>query len=164
MREYLDSNLIHQLQQLKEIARANMLVLIVFKNEFDLAGEIYIRHLNKVAESFKDDHERTVALLHDLVEDTSFTFQDLEELGFSNDVILSLKLLTNDLDDDEEYITRLLLSDDILAKKVKLADLLDNMNLNRFEVLTEDNFSRIRDKYVKAFLRILDDLERRMIK
>lgn len=163
MREYLDSSLILQLKNLKDLARANMLVLIVFKNHLDLAGEIYIRHLNKVAEAFKDDNERIVALLHDLIEDTAFTFEDLLELGFSLNVVNTLKLLTNDLNDYELYIKRIISSDNLLAKRVKLADLLDNMNINRFAKLREEHFKRIRNKYLIAYEKILDDLERRTI-
>lgn len=164
MDSYLDMTKILHLQKLDELARANMLVLIVFKDKKDNAGEPYLRHLNKVSESFKDDKDKCIALLHDLVEDTSFTFKDLENLGFSKDVIDTLKLLTNDLDTYDEYIDRLLNSDNLLAKKVKMADLLDNMNLNRYEKLDKTNFERVKNKYIKTYIKLTQDLERRIVK
>lgn len=164
MDSYLDMTKILHLLKLDELARANMLVLIVFKDKKDNAGEPYLRHLNKVSESFKDDKDKCVALLHDLVEDTSFTFKDLESLGFSKDVIDTLKLLTNDLDTYDEYIDRLLNSDNLLAKKVKMADLLDNMNLNRYEKLDKTNFERVKNKYIKTYIKLTQDLERRIVK
>lgn len=164
MDSYLDMAKIIHLQKLDELAKANMLVLIVFKDVKDKAGEPYIRHLNKVSESFKDDKSKCVAMLHDLVEDTSFTFDDLISLGFSKDVIDTLKLLTNDLKDYDKYIDRLLKSDNILAKKVKMADLLDNMNLNRFDELDKTNFDRVKNKYIKTYIKLIEDLERRILK
>lgn len=164
MDSYLDMTKVIHLQKLDELGKANMLALIVFKDKVDKAGEPYIRHLNKVSESFKDDKGKIVAMLHNLVEDTSFTFKDLESLGFSRDVIDTLKLLTNDLEDYDKYINRLLKSDNMLAKKVKIADLLDNMNLNRFDSLDKSNFDRIRNKYIKTYIKLIDDIERRILK
>lgn len=164
MDSYLDIAKIVHLQSLDELGKANMLSLIVFKDKVDKAGEPYIRHLNKVSESFKDDKGKCVALLHGLVEDTSFTFKDLESLGFSKEVIAALKLLTNDLDDYDKYVERLLKSDNILAKKVKMADLLDNMNLNRFSELDKTNFDRIKNEYIKTYIKLIEDLERRILK
>ena len=164
MDSYLNMAKILHLQGLDELAKANMLVLIVFNDKKDKAGVPYIRHLNKVSESFRDDKGKCVALLHDIVLNTSFTFDDLIALGFSKDVIEALKLLTNDLGDYDKYIDRLINSDNILAKKVKIADLLDNMNLNRFEELDKTNFDRIRNKYIKTYIKLIDDLEGRILK
>jgi len=164
MESYLDIAKIIHLQSLNELAKANMLVLIVFKDKVDRAGEPYIRHLNKVSESFKNDEEKCIALLHDLVEDTSFTFEDLEALGFSKAVIDTLKLLTNDLEDYNKYIDRLIKSDNIVAKKVKMADLLDNMNLNRINELNKSDFDRVKNKYIKIYIKLIEDLERRILK
>lgn len=164
MDSYLNMAKIVHLQSLDALAKANMLVLIVFKDKKDKAGNPYIRHLNKVSESFRDDKGKCVALLHDIVEDTTFTFVDLIALGFSKDIVDTLQLLTNDLGDYDKYIERLIKSDNILAKKVKMADLLDNMNLNRFEKLDKTNFDMIRNKYIKTYIKLIDDLERRILK
>ena len=162
MNEYLDMNKIVKLQELKPLARANMLALMVFKERVDLAGNIYIRHLNKVADSFSEDDYKIVALLHDLVEDTSFTFEDLEYLGFSKIIIDALKLLTNDLDNYDSYIERLVSSDNEMAKKVKIVDLLDNMNITRFKKLETKDIARVKNKYLKAYSILINDIERRI--
>lgn len=162
MNEYLDMTKIIKLQELKPLARANMLVIMVFKDKVDKAGNIYLRHLNKVADSFQEENEKIVALLHDLVEDTSFTFEDLKALDFSDSIISSLRLLTNDCANYEEYIERLVVSDDYIAKKVKLVDLLDNMNLNRLNKITKKDIKRVKDKYLFAYTKLIEDLERRI--
>lgn len=164
MDSYLDMAKIVHLQSLDELGKANMLALIVFKDRKTCAGEPYIRHLNKVSESFKDNTGKCVALLQTIVEETSFTFKDLECLGFSKDVIDALMLLTNDLDDYDKYVERLLKSDNMLAKKVKLADLLDNMNLCLFEKLDKTNFDVVKNKYIKTYIKLIEDLERRILK
>lgn len=162
MNEYLDMTKIIKLQELKPLARANMLAIMVFKDKVDKAGNIYLRHLNKVADSFQEENEKIVALLHDLVEDTSFTFEDLKALDFSDSIISSLRLLTNDCENYEGYIERLVVSDDYIAKKVKLVDLLDNMNLNRLNKITKKDIKRVKDKYLFAYTKLIEDLERRI--
>jgi len=162
MNEYLDMVKVTKLRELEPLARSNLLAIMVFRDKYDLAGQVYLRHLNRVAESFIDEDSKIVALLHDLVEDTSFTFEDLESLAFHSKIICSLRLLTNDLGDYDAYIERLVKSDDLVAKRVKMADLLDNMNLNRFTTLEKKNFERVKNKYMKAYQKILEDLERRI--
>ncbi len=162
MNEYLDMAKIIKLQELEPLARANMLSLIVFKEKTDKAGNIYLRHLNKVADSFEENDAKIIALLHDLVEDTNFTFEDLEELNFSTSIISSLRLLTNDCKNYDSYIERLIKSEDILAKRVKIADLLDNMNINRLQEITKDDINRVKTKYLKAYTMLIEDLEKRI--
>lgn len=153
---------IDYLMSLSELDRARKIVLIVFRDVVDKAGAPYLRHLRVVSESFSDSDGKVVALLHDLVEDTTFTFDDLISLGFSNYIVDTLRLVTNDIGDYDEYVDRLIKSDNMLAKKVKMADLLDNMNLNRFEELNQKNFERVRNKYIKTYQKLIDDLERRI--
>ncbi len=115
-----------------------------------------------MADSFSEDDYKIVALLHDLVEDTSFTFEDLEYLGFSKIIIDALKLLTNDLDNYDSYIERLVSSDNEMAKKVKIVDLLDNMNITRFKKLETKDIARVKNKYLKAYSILINDIERRI--
>lgn len=162
MDEYLTMSKIVQLRSFDELARANMLVMIIFRDKVDLAGNIYLRHLNRVASFFTSDNEKIIALLHDLVEDTNFTFKDLEMLDFSPQVIKTLKLLTNDLPTYDEYIERIIKSDNISAKRIKIVDLLDNMNIVRLNNPTKKDFKRINDKYIKAYQKLIKDLEGRI--
>ena len=88
------------------------------------------------------EDEVCVALLHDVVEDTDITFEDLEKEGFNNKVIDALKLLTH-VDDTPymEYVKKIKLND--IARKVKLADLKHNTDLTRLDL----TFQQIPYKY-----------------
>ena len=93
------------------------------------------------------EEECIVALLHDVVEDTEVTFEELEK-DFSKTIIDALKLLTHDKDTDYfEYIKKI--KSNPLAKKVKLADLKHNSDETRLENITEKYITRNK-KYVKA--------------
>ena len=164
MHDYLDKNKIEELKKMDDLARANMLSLMMFKDKYDKAGNIYIRHLNRVSEAMKDKDSKCAALLHDLIEDTTFTLDDLKELNFNDLIIDTVRLLTNDLDDYDLFIKRIISSDNILAIKIKIADLLDNMNINRFDSPSLKDFQRIKNKYLKSYKLLIEELERRIIK
>lgn len=76
----------------------------------------------------KTDDEKIVGLLHDVIEDTSYTLDDLREQGFSEDVIAALYLLTHTKDMTyDEYLKRIKESDNQLAIAVKINDLTHNL-------------------------------------
>ena len=118
------------------------------KDQYDKSGIPYVFHPFTVAYSLENEDECVVALLHDIVEDTNVTFEDLENEGFSIDVINTLKLLTHKEDEDYfEYINRI--SKNELATKVKIQDLLHNMQDGRLNKITEKDIQR-KEKYKKA--------------
>jgi (p)ppGpp synthase/HD superfamily hydrolase len=91
-------------------------------------------------------------MLHDVVEDSEYTLEDLKNEGFSDEVLEALKLLTHDKNEDYfEYVQRL--KDNVLAKSVKLTDLAHNSELSRLKIVTEKDMARV-EKYKKA-MRIL---------
>jgi hypothetical protein len=91
-------------------------------------------------------------LLHDVVEDTDWTFEDLVGEGFSKNIIEALRLLTHtDGSPYEDYIERLAANP--LATAVKMADLTDNMDFKRIPKPTEKDFARLR-KYHRAWQRL----------
>ena len=117
------------------------------KNQLDKAGIPYIYHPIHLAEQMDTETECIVALLHDVVEDTDITFDDLEK-EFPKDSIEALKLLTHDKSVDYmEYIKAIKEND--IAKKVKIADLIHNSDLTRLENITPKNILR-KEKYKKA--------------
>ncbi len=164
MHDYLDDKKIKELKKMDDLARANMLSLMMFKDKYDKAGDIYIRHLNRVSTFMSDKDGKCAALLHDLIEDTAFTLNDLKKLNFNDVVIDTVRLLTNDLGDYDLFIKRIIASDNILAIKIKIADLLDNMNINRFNNPSLKDFQRIKNKYLKSYKLLIEELERRTIK
>ena len=94
------------------------------------------------------EEEIAAALLHDVVEDTEVTLNDLEKEGFPETVLEALRLLTHSPEEDYfTYIRRL--KENPLARKVKLADLDHNSQLNRLPKITEKDRERL-EKYQKA--------------
>lgn len=118
----------------------------------DKVGEPYILHPIRVMLQLDDPEERMVAMLHDVVEKTSTTSEDLRAAGFSPAVIGAVELLTHD--DAEDYfeaVRRTL--DDPHARAVKVADLRDNLRQVRSLEETPQNRERAA-KYERA-LRVL---------
>ena len=96
--------------------------------DYDLDGNPTILHPLAVGMMGKTDTERIVGFLHDVVEDTKYTFDDLEEEGFSEEVISTLRLLTHDKRTPYmEYIERICKSGNQVAINVKMSDLRHNL-------------------------------------
>ena len=116
-------------------------------NQFDRAGVPYIYHPIHLAENMDSEIACVVALLHDVVEDTDITMEELEKT-FPREVIEILKLLTHDKKVDYmEYIKRI--KENEIARKVKIEDILHNADETRLDSITEEDIIR-REKYKKA--------------
>ena len=116
--------------------------------QVDKAGEEYINHPLRVAKGFIGEL-RIVALLHDVVEDSDITLDQLREEGFSDAVISALDAVTKREGElYDEFIGRI--KENPMAVQVKLADLKDNMDLSRLPELTERDLQRV-VKYHKAY-------------
>ena len=127
--------------------KAMIIAYNAHKNQLDKAGILYIYHPIHLAEQMDTETECIVALLHDVVEDTDITFDDLEK-EFPKDSIEALKLLTHDKSVDYmEYIKAIKEND--IAKKVKIADLIHNSDETRLENITQKDVLR-KEKYKKA--------------
>ena len=124
------------------------------KNQTDKNGIPYIYHPIHLAEQMDSENTICVALLHDVVEDTSITFEDLQVEGFSGGIIDALKLLTHD---DAvpymEYVKEI--RKNPIATKVKLADLRHNSDLTRLDEVNEKALKRV-EKYKDA-IKILEN-------
>ena len=115
----------------------------------DKAGMPYILHIVAVSLGVKDDKEKAVALLHDVLEDTDTTPQELLDFGIDKDVVDAVVLLTRDNHEDYmEYVKRL--ASNPLARAVKMSDLRHNMQTDRIPNPTEKDFKRL-EKYKKAY-------------
>lgn len=137
----------------KNIKKAINIAYNAHMGQNDKFGIPYIFHPVHLAELMETEDECIVAILHDVVEDTDVTFEQLEK-EFSHRVIEALKLLTHDKKVPyEEYITNL--KDDCIAKKVKLADLKHNSDITRLNHLTPKDIIRNK-KYEKA-IKILSE-------
>ena len=121
--------------------------------QLDKSGVPYIYHPIHLAEQMDTEEECIVALLHDTVEDTNITFEELEK-EFSETVIEALKLLTHDKAVPYMEYVRALKGNEI-ASKVKKADLRHNSDNTRLDKLTEKDKKR-NAKYEEA-MRILSE-------
>ena len=115
----------------------------------DKGGHDYIHHPIRVMHAMSNDQEKIVAILHDVVEDSDWTFDRLKEEGFEDSVIESLRCVTkySEEEDYQEFIKRA--ATNKIATKVKMADIEDNLDLSRLGTLTEKDLTRI-EKYKKA--------------
>lgn len=125
--------------------------------QLDKGGHPYILHPIRVMLQCKTIEEKTVAMLHDLLEDTEYTEDDLREEGFPEEVVAAVVCLTKTEGEEyTDYVERI--CKDKLAARVKLADLMDNMDLNRLPGLTPKDFQRL-EKYLRAKIRVEQALE-----
>ena len=120
------------------------------KGQVDKAGVPYINHPLTVASLVDTEEEKIVALLHDTIEDTNITEQDLLNYGFSNKIVEAVKLLTHNKNVPYmDYVAKI--KDNELARKVKIADLTHNSDLSRLKEITEKDKKRY-EKYQKALV------------
>lgn len=131
------------------------------KDMVDKTDMPYIIHPILVADKMPDEDSTVVALLHDVVEDTDVTIDNLKEMGFNDNVIGSLKCLTHE--DGVDYLDYIRnVAKNPIARKVKIADIEHNSDLTRVRNNPEliEKFSQ---KYPKA-LEILKASENDKIK
>lgn len=125
-----------------------MLCFDSHKDQVDKTGLPYVFHPFHLAEQMDDEISTVCALLHDVVEDTDTTFDELSEMGFPNEVIDVLKLLTHAPEEEYmEYVEKI--SENPTATKVKIADLMHNSDLSRMDTVDEWALKRT-EKYKNA--------------
>jgi (p)ppGpp synthase/HD superfamily hydrolase len=117
-------------------------------SQIDKAGQPYILHPLRIMFKFQSEHERIVAVLHDVIEDSEISLDDLKRLGFSTTIIEAIDCLTKRNGETyEEFISRVSLND--LARKIKIEDIRDNMDLTRIDSINDIDLARIK-KYHRA--------------
>ena len=122
------------------------------KDQKDKSGQPYVFHPFHLAEQMTDEETTIVALLHDVVEDTSVTLEDLAAEGFSQSVLDAIALMThapgvNYMD----YVAEI--KKNPIAKAVKIADLTHNSTLSRLNEITPKDLERVETyREAKAFL------------
>ena len=134
------------------VALADAIAVEAHRGQTDKLGVDYIEHPRSVSRRIDQSDEVAVAagLLHDVVEDSGITAENLLERGVPADVVEVVTLLTRDKKvPDEDYYAAIRAHDKALV--VKLADLADNTDLERFRRLPEALQQRLIGKYVKAY-------------
>ncbi len=128
--------------------KAMQIAFDVHKEQTDKTGLPYIYHPIHLAEQMQDEATTCVALLHDTVEDGDITLDFLREQGFTADIVAAVALLTHD--EDVPYMDYVkAISQNPIAKTVKLADLRHNSDLSRLSVVDEKALRR-QAKYQQA--------------
>lgn len=136
---------------MNKLALAIQITATQFVDKFDKGGNPYFLHCMRVMNGVEHLGETamTAAILHDVVEDTSLTFDDLREFGFKQEIITILELLTHRKETEYmQYIKAL--SVHPIAKAIKLSDIRDNSNITRLKGLRSKDFDRLQ-KYAVAY-------------
>lgn len=131
------------------IERAIAIAAEAHAGQRDKAGQPYILHCLRVMLRVTTDEERIAAVLHDLLEDTAWRREDLRREGFPSPVIEAIAALTRQDGESYEAFVRRAGSHPI-ARRVKLADLEDNMDLARIPRPSAQDHVRVR-KYQEAY-------------
>ena len=128
--------------------KAMKLCFQAHKEQLDKSGIPYVFHPIHLAEQMDDEYSTVTALLHDVVEDTSYTFEDLRNFGYPEAVLEALRLLTHDKAVPYmEYVAAV--RENPIARKVKLADLRHNSDITRLDVIDQRALERVK-KYREA--------------
>lgn len=143
--------MIHLPINMSTIQRAEKIAAEAHADTFDKFGAPYMHHVHRVSLAGLTEEEKIVGLLHDVVEDTEWTFEALEREGFSKQVIDALKCVTKTSEDEDYELFIERVARNPLAIRVKLNDLADNMDIRRIPELGPKDFERL-TKYHKAYL------------
>lgn len=139
------------------LGKAILIATKAHEGQRDKAGQPYILHPLRVMFSRRSEVERICAVLHDVIEDTNITLDDLRNEGFSEEILSVLDAVTKRENESyDEFISRVIPNK--IACHVKLADITDNMDLSRIENPSQKDNERV-EKYRKAAVRILDAFE-----
>lgn len=132
-----------------ELEHAVLLAVNAHMGQKDKAGEPYILHPMRVMATMQTVAERMAAILHDVVEDANVTIEGLRRLGYPEEVLDALACLTReDGETYDDFIKRA--ATNPMARKVKIADLEDNMRVDRLEVLNGRDIKRL-NKYIRSW-------------
>ncbi len=136
------------------LERAICIAAEAHTGQTDKAGAPYILHPLRVMGRVSTNEERIVAVLHDVIEDTDWTPDRLRAEGFSETILEALDLVTHRPGESYEDFVRRAAAHPV-ARQVKRADILDNMDPSRIAEPTERDRQRM-EKYARA-LAILDE-------
>lgn len=143
-----------------QLSKALTAMLKIHDGQTDKAGMPYILHPLRVMNAVNGMEEKIVALLHDAVEDGYSTHEGMEYTlinvhGIKKEYVAQVSILTRrEHETYDGYISRIINSGSMVAMRVKLADLNDNMSAERLALLTPDRMGGLQERYSKARERI----------
>lgn len=132
------------------LAKALILATESHDGQFDLAGKPYILHPLHVMSKMEREDDKIVAVLHDIVEDTDVSLEDIEGLGFPGHILRAIDALTRREDESYSVYMSRVASNEI-ATRVKIADIRHNLDFTRIpRDLSEKDLERIK-KHATAY-------------
>jgi (p)ppGpp synthase/HD superfamily hydrolase len=141
---------------MKLIETSLTIALRAYAGKVDKAGREYILHPLRVMAKMKTDEEMSAALLHDVLEDSEITAEELHTEGIPAQVVEAVQYLSKHENEDyQDFVARLKKNE--LAAKVKLADIEDNIDVLRLNSLGENDLARIK-KYHSAWRFLMEEL------
>ena len=141
---------------MKLIETSLTIALRAYAGKVDKAGREYILHPLRVMAKMKTDEEMSAALLHDVLEDSEITAEELHTEGIPAQVVEAVQYLSKHENEDyQDFVARLKKNE--LAAKVKLADIEDNIDVLRLNSLGENDLARIK-RYHSAWRFLMEEL------
>jgi (p)ppGpp synthase/HD superfamily hydrolase len=136
------------------LEKALQIALKAHEGQKDKAGSPYILHPLRLMLAMDSESERIVAVLHDVLEDSPFTANQLRSQGFSDEIIVALECLTRGEGESyRDFIERA--KSNPLARRVKRAYIEDNRNIRRISDLTDQDLKRL-GRYHRAWRTLSD--------
>jgi GTP diphosphokinase / guanosine-3',5'-bis(diphosphate) 3'-diphosphatase len=137
--------------------KAIELAKIAHEGQLDKGGSPYIDHPLRVMNALESDEEKIVGVLHDAVEDSNLTLEDLGAAGFGDRIIEAVDAITKrEGEKRKDYLNRVM--DNRLALKVKIADMSDNADISRIPNPTDKDRERTKI-YNKTILKLQKKLK-----
>ena len=131
------------------VERAVQIAAQAHQGQRDKAGAPYLLHPLRMMLRMESEAAMMAAVLHDVVEDSDWTLDQLRAEGFSEEVLQAVECLTHQAGESyDEFVTRV--QSNAIARQVKLADLEDNMNIRRMAEITPKDLARL-EKYHRAW-------------
>jgi len=138
-----------------DIEEAIRIAVEAHRGQRDRAGAPYILHPLRLLLRVHTDAERMAAVLHDVVEDTPWTLDALRARGFAGEVVDAVDALTRRADESYEAFVERAAAHPV-ARRVKLADIEDNLDLRRIGAVEAGDVERL-DRYLRAWRRLTDE-------
>ena len=131
------------------LERAIEIAVEAHKGVKDKGGNPYILHPLTVMHNLDTEVEKIVGALHDVVEDTHWTFEKLAEEGFSDEIVDAIRSVTKSAEDHDysDFINRA--KNNTIGRKVKIADIKHNMDVTRIKQIGDTERERL-NKYLES--------------
>lgn len=155
LEEILDSEYEEILQIENLLEKSIKVADKVFARKVDKGGNPYMIHLLSVSCFMENEFDKVVAILHDILEDTEVTREELLNFGYPKEILETIEILTRkEKEEYSVYIERIISSNNLTALNVKLYDLKNNMDISRIKNPTPKDFERIETRYRKSYIKI----------